>query len=70
MLLIMFFVPLFDVSTYSDDSTDIDIFARNLKQLLLDPKCDTNDIQSFTDTVIADLKTQKPNLIAFCTPFL
>lgn len=35
----------------------------------MDSSCQIADIRAFVDTVVADLKTQQPSLIAFCTPF-
>jgi hypothetical protein len=35
----------------------------------LDPSSQLSDIQRFVNVVIADLITQDPLLIAFCTPF-
>ena len=34
MLLIMFFVPLFDANTYVDDNQDADMVVKNIKVLL------------------------------------
>jgi len=34
MLLIMFFVPMFDSNTYADDNQDVDMFVKNLELLL------------------------------------
>lgn len=69
MLLIMFFVPLFDASVYFDDGQDADMFVKNVELLLMSPATQLADIQRLVSTVIADLRTQQPSLVAFCTPF-
>jgi hypothetical protein len=34
MLLIMFFVPLFDATTYVEDNQDVDFFVKNIHYML------------------------------------
>lgn len=53
VLLIQFFIPLFDPTVYTEASHSMDFFVLNLKSLLNDPKTNTQDIIDLTNEVVA-----------------
>lgn len=52
VLLIQFFIPLFDPTVYIEGSHSMDFFVSNLKALLNDPNTSTDDIIALTREVV------------------
>ena len=69
VLLIQFFIPLFDPTVFVEGSHSMDFFVLNLKSLLNDPNTDTQDIISLTNEVVAEHILFTTPLVYFSTPF-
>lgn len=69
VLLIQFFIPLFDPTVFVEGSHSMDFFVLNLKSLLNDPKTKTEDIIELTHEAIRSHQTFTTPLVYFSTPF-
>ncbi len=71
ILMLMFFVPLFDSEIYTDQANSIEFTMNSFNSLLLTPvsTVPTSQLITLVDQLLNDMKNDEYSLIYFSSPF-